>query len=421
MKLQHVIFQLAPKFVVVTKLPFRYLCWWCLLGVVGITATPTLGQIDGPDVRFKKYHLWDEFYTEGATVGDVNKDGKLDIMAGARWFEAPDWKAHDIWKHKKFDYTKGYSDSYLNFATDINKDGWIDLICFDFPGREVYWYENPAGADILWKKYLIDSVASNESPMMVDIDSDGSMDLVYGNEKLGQMVWVSAVVKGKNVSWKRTPISTPKSTGIGAFAHGLGWGDINGDGINDVTIISGWWEAPKDMKTTPWTWHPSNLGKPCAQMLAYDVDGDGDTDVVSSSAHDFGLWWHEQVVKKDGQREFITHNIDTTFSELHSIVLRDVNQDGFPDLITGKRYFSHQGRGPGGQDPAVLYWFELLRTGKNKPVWVRHEIDNTSGVGIQFVAEDMNGDGMLDIVIGNKNGVFYFEQLSPDAKTTPAH
>jgi hypothetical protein len=147
---------------------------------------PLIGscQIAGSDVKFKKFHLWDEFYTEAATVADVNKDGKMDIIAGARWFEAPDWKVHDIWKHKKFDYTKGYSDSFLNFSTDVNQDGWPDLICFDFPGKEVYWFENPAGADILWKRNLIDSIASNESPMMVDVDSDGKMDLVFGNEKV---------------------------------------------------------------------------------------------------------------------------------------------------------------------------------------------------------------------------------------------
>lgn len=376
--------------------------------ILGLSAS-SLAQTTSK-VSFKKTHLWDEFYTEAATVGDVNKDGKTDIIAGARWFEAPGWKVHDIWKPKRFDYTKGYSDSFLNFMTDVNEDGWIDLICFDFPGKEVYWLENPAGADVLWKRSLIDSVASNESPMMVDIDGNGKQDLVFGNEKTGQMNWWTSSVRSKKVTWKSTAISEPRAKGIGMFSHGLGWGDINGDGIKDVLIIGGWWEGPKDMKTSPWKFHEANLGYPCSQMLTYDLDNDGDTDVVSGSAHDYGLWWHEQVKDRQQNISFVRHVIDSTFSELHSIELEDVNNDGLPDLITGKRFFSHQGHGPGGMEPAVVYWFELLKDGKQKPVWVRHLIDNTSGVGIQFEATDMNKDGKLDFVIGNKNGVFYFEQ-----------
>jgi hypothetical protein len=387
---------------------------WLVFGFIFMMhPLSAISQTAGNDVKFKKYHLWDEFYTEAATVGDVNKDGKPDIIAGAMWFEAPDWKMHEIWKHKKFDYTKGYSDSFLNFMMDVNEDGWLDLICFDYPGKEVYWLENPAGAETLWKRNLIDSVASNESPMAVDIDSDGKKDLVFGNEKTGQMAWFSCFVKAKKVTWKRTPISEANAKGVGMFSHGLGWGDINGDGIKDVMIRGGWWEAPRDMKTSPWKFHEANLGEPCSQMLTYDLDNDGDADVITSSAHAYGLWWHEQSLDKDKNIIFKTHTIDSTFSELHSIVLDDVNNDGLPDLITGKRFFSHQGRGPGGLEPAVLYWFELLKDGKQKPVWVRHLIDDTSGVGIQFVAEDMNKDGRLDIVIGNKNGVFYFEQLAP--------
>jgi hypothetical protein len=370
-------------------------------------------QTPSKDVRFKKYHIWDEFYTEGATVGDVNKDGKMDIIAGARWFEAPDWKAHDIWKHKKFDYTKEWGDSFLNFAMDVNEDGWVDLICYDFPGKGVYWLENPAEVEILWKRNLIDSIASNESPMVVDVDSDGKKDLVFGNEKTGQMAWFASSVKAKKVTWKRTAISEPNSKGVGLFSHGLGWGDINKDGLNDVMIRGGWWEAPKDIKSSPWKFHEADLGESCAQMLTYDFDSDGDNDVVASSAHAYGVWWYEQIFDKDKKSSFITHTIDSTFSESHSLVLEDVNRDGLPDLITGKRFFAHMGGGPGGMEPAVIYWFELLKDGKQKPVWVKHLIDDNSGVGIQFVSEDMNKDGLLDIVIGNKNGVFYFEQLAP--------
>jgi hypothetical protein len=199
------------------------------------------------------------------------------------------------------------------------------------------------------------------------------------------------------------------------FAHGLGWGDINGDGRKDVMIIGGWWEAPTDMRASPWKFHEASLGYPCSQMLSYDFDADGDLDIISGSAHNFGLWWHEQV--KDGNQKiaFVRHLIDSTYSELHSMVLKDVDRDGLPDLITGKRYFSHQGHGPGGLDPAVVYWYQLLQNGKKRPYWIRHEIDNTSGVGIQFEAEDINRDGLLDFAIGNKNGVFYFEQTSSKA------
>jgi hypothetical protein len=384
----------------------------CLITLFWLATTPVLvAQTAGRDVKFKKYHLWDEFYTEAATAADVNKDGKPDIIAGARWFEAPDWKAHDIWHHKKFDYTKGYSDSFLNFAVDVNEDGWVDLVSFDFPGKEVCWFENPAGAETLWKRNLIDSVASNESPMVVDVNGDGKKDLVFGNERLGQMAWFSAVVAGKKVTWKRTAISEPNAKGVGMFAHGMGWGDVNGDGINDVMIRGGWWEGPRDMKTSPWKFHEANLGESCAQMIPYDLDGDGDTDIITSSAHAYGMWWFEQISDANKNIIFVKHTIDSTFSESHSLVMVDVNRDGLPDLITGKRFYSHQGRGPGGQEPAVLYWFELLKDGKQKPVWVRHLIDDTSGVGIQFVAPDMNQDGRPDIVIGNKNGVFYFEQV----------
>jgi len=363
------------------------------------------------EVKFKKYHIWDEFYTEGSTIADVNKDGRPDIIAGARWFEAPEWKAHDVWKHKKFFYNKGYSDSFLNFATDVNEDGWPDMILFDFPGKEVYWLENPQAKDVLWTRTLIDSIASNESPMMADIDGDGKQDLVFGNEKTGQMNWWSHSVKAKKVTWTRHAISEPKAKGVGMFSHGLGWGDINNDGIKDVMIIGGWWEAPKDMKATSWKWHEANLGYPCSQMLPYDLDGDGDTDVVSGSAHNYGLWWHEQIKDQNNNISFKRHVIDSTFSEVHSVVMKDINNDGLPDIITGKRYFAHQGEGPGGMEPPFIYWFELLKDGKGKPVWKRHMIDDNSGVGINFEADDINKDGLLDFAIGNKNGVFYFEQI----------
>ena len=79
------------------------------------------------------------------------------------------------------------------------------------------------------------------------------------------------------------------------------------------------------------------------------------------------------------------------------------------DLITGKRYRAHNDGDPGAFDPAVLYWFEFI-PGKN-PQWITHLIDDNSGIGLSFIVEDMNNDHLLDIIISNKKGVFFFRQI----------
>ena len=90
------------------------------------------------------------------------------------------------------------------------------------------------------------------------------------------------------------------------------------------------------------------------------------------------------------------------------LALADINGDGNIDFVTGKRYFAHHGNDPGEFEPAVIYWFEY-KPGK-VPSWTRHEIDNNSGVGLHVTLEDINKDGLLDIVTGNKKGVRIFTQ-----------
>jgi hypothetical protein len=189
----------------------------------------------------------------------------------------------------------------------------------------------------------------------------------------------------------------------------LGWGDINKDGRNDVIIKTGWWESPVNIKDSDWKFHPADLGADCANMFVYDADEDGDQDVISSSTHNYGIWWYEQQKDKNGNISWITHEISKLFSQSHCIAFEDINHDGYPDLITGKRYFAHNGKDPGAYEPAVLYWFEFM-PGK-EPHWIPHQIDDNSGIGNSFVVKDINKDGLTDIITSNKKGVFFFEQL----------
>ncbi len=201
--------------------------------------------------------------------------------------------------------------------------------------------------------------------------------------------------------------------GTKRFSHGLGVGDINGDGLNDVICTEGWWEQPRSGRQgdAPWKFHPAKLGDAVADMIVYDMNHDGKADVIASSAHRYGIWWFEQGDAKEGSPVFTRHDLfPDLVSETHALIAADLNGDGLKDLVTGKRFWSH-GRAEAGSDkPARLYWFEASRGSDGKVAFTPHEIDDQSGIGTQFVVTDFNGDGLLDIISSNKKGVFLEEQ-----------
>ncbi len=144
-------------------------------GLVG-----TFLQAESPNIRFKKTQLDGEFRSEGAAAGDFNRDGRVDIAAGFVWYEAPDWKLHKITADAKAVDPKGYSNSFANFAQDVNHDGWTDLIVIDFPGMPTWWFENPRNQPGPWQRHEVTPVSNNESPQLVDLTGDGKKELVMG-------------------------------------------------------------------------------------------------------------------------------------------------------------------------------------------------------------------------------------------------
>ena len=148
-------------------------------------------------------------------------------------------------------------------------------------------------------------------------------------------------------------------------------------------------------------------------MHAYDVDGDGDNDIITAhAAHDFGLGWYEQI--RDGERNHIPTSFDhgrpsssrivteLLFSEPHSVNLVDIDGDGLKDIVTGKTFWSHHRKSPMWDADPVVYWFQLNRADGVR--WIPHLAGNTSGIGRQVSVDDINQDGLPDIVVGGMKG-----------------
>ena len=374
---------------------------------------------DAAKIGWKKTVVESKFRSEGVAVADVNKDGRLDVLIGDSWYEAPAWKNHEIRKPGDYgDGLRGYSRCMTCWADDVNGDGWVDEIVVGFPGEPAHWYENPKGAAGHWPEHLLWHSACNETPLYTDLFGDGHRVLIMGwqpkgKDNDGTMAWFRP---GPDPSkpWEMHAIGVPGSPGTQRFSHGLGVGDLNGDGRLDVICTGGWWEQPKSGRSqeTPWTFHPARLGDAVADMIPYDLNHGGKADVIASSAHHYGIWSFEQEKGNDPSPTFTQHDLfPRLLSETHALIAADINGDGLKDLVTGKRYWSHGKGEKGWDDPAKVYWFEAGRDTDGNVRFTPHEIDRDSGIGTQFVVLDFNGDGLLDVVTANKKGVFVLEQV----------
>jgi hypothetical protein len=390
-----------------------------MFGVIGLAC-----HLEGKEPIFRKRVLQQEFFAEGASGGDFNGDGEGDIVSGPWIYWGPTFsEKHAIYEPKPFS-VNGYSDNFFAFAYDVDGDKNLDVIFVGFPGAPGWWQKNPGGdaaAKEKWQRFETMPAVDNESPIFGDLTGDGKPEVICAYQGTNGYFEIG---EDPTKTWTFRAV-TPKR-GYQRFTHGLGIGDVNDDGRTDLLEKDGWWEHPQDLQQTPWKFHAFAFSGPGgAQMHAVDLDGDGRNEVVTSlAAHGYGLAYYK---KEDPQGDrftrvdIMTDKVETSptdlaVSQLHAVDIADINADRVPDIVTGKRWWAHNGGDAGENAPALLIWFETVRTPSGLR-FVPNVIDGNSGVGTQVQVFDLNSDKRPDIVVGSKRGVFALMQSAEGEAT----
>lgn len=355
-------------------------------------------------IKFKK-RLIDDVRFEAASVFDVNNDGIPDIVCGENWYEGPDFTK----KHKICDVKPEgeYFNDFGDLPLDVNGDGYLDIVTGAWWEATLKWRENPQGKPVKWKVRDIDPCGWIETLRLVDLDGDGVPEVLTNTP--GAPVAFYKLVMDKN--GKGTGKFDKFVIHPGPSGHGIGWGDIAGNGKQDIILSKGWLEAPKNIFKDKWIYHEEfDLGGASVPIIVYDVNGDGRNDLIVGQAHDYGLFWMEHKVV-NGHRVWQRHEIVPDASQFHDLQMADIDKCGQPELITGKRWRAHNDDDPGSADPVGIYYFKI-KGGK----FEKHNIDygpspQATGCGIHFAVADVNGDGWLDIVAPGKDGLYLFENL----------
>jgi len=393
-----------------------------LLLVFGLLCSALPGSTlhAAPEIRV----LSEQFFGEGACAADIDGDAVQDIVSGPFWYQGPDFKKARRYAPGGPYPRKGYSQFFFCFSGDFNDDGHADILVVGFPGQDAHWFENPGGElaepsqssqEKPWVRRLAHKAVGNESPCFRDLTGDGKPELVFnrGNQEFGY------ATPAAGSDWVFTRVGDGRGCG-----HGLGVGDVNGDGRPDLLCRKGWFEQQGDGGSTSWVLRKIDFGGGGADMHCVDIDGDGDDDVITAkSAHAWGLSWFEQT--EPGT--FREHRILTdkpadspyglAVSQLHAIEIADFDADGRMDFVTGKRFWAHNGKDPGAAQPQALLWFKAVEQAvEDDGPGLRfepHLVHARVGVGTQVSVGSLDTDPRPDIIVGNKLGTFVI--LNPGA------
>ena len=369
---------------------------------VGLSVAALLVCARSPEIVFERKTI-DLGISETCAIADFNNDGRPDIFSGEAWYENPSWKRHPV-RHLQEYGT--YLASLTDLPLDVDGDGFVDIVSSGWHNGKIWWSRNPGKSGSVWEDHTIDQGYPVEFSFLVDLDNDGKARELL--PQFGNQAAPTAWYEVAGGTFKKHVVS-PRS-----YGHGIGAGDVNGDGRNDIITPRGWLEAPSDPRSgEEWKFHPEFEMGQTSFIYVIDLNEDGLPDLLTANAHDYGIFWMEQRPN----HMWVKHSIDDSWSQPHALTLVDLNGDGRKDLLTGKRFMAHDGRDPGEREPLGIYWYEYRLSEDRKSVeWSKHVIDygSRAGGGLQIAVADVYGRGVLDFAAGGKSGLFLFENRSKD-------
>jgi hypothetical protein len=302
------------------------------------------------------------------------------------WLAVPGWLALSSVPRSPSTVTRLTNGSYEGaesvYATDIDGDGNTDIIAAAYFG-DVSWWRNDGGSPVVWTRHIIDDDFTGANQIFAtDIDGDGHTDVLGAAYLASEVSWWRND-GGDPVRWTRHVIDSVFGGACSVFAC-----DLDGDEDTDVlstafdTDTIAWWE--NDGGASPdWTRHllSDDFGG-AHEVRADDIDGDGDHDVVGAAWDgDNVVWWRNDGGSPILWSPFI---IDRDFNGASSIDVADIDGDGDSDIVGAARNVDQ-----------VAWW---SNNGGEPIQWTKHVIASGQAGAWSANSADVDGDGDLDLL-----------------------
>jgi hypothetical protein len=320
-------------------------------------------------------------------AADLDGDADLDVLSNVGWYENEDGQG-------TFSTQRVISTQALVSATAADIDGDDDLDVLATMGREnkIVWFENSSGQATFSEEHIIAAGEGFVSPWFesidaADLDGDGDLDVLSASPNANQIAWHENTNPLGFVSSQQ--IISTEAGGVTSVSAA----DLDGDGDSDVLSASSddgeiaWYPNTDGQGTFGQQQIISASASMARSSSATDLDGDGDLDVLAVSAQD-SITWLENA---DGQGTFNQkHTVHAGGAEwVEAIHVADLDGDGDPDVLSAAPYTGETTIGK-------IAWYENL---DGQGTFGPQQVISTDLEEAQSVhAADLDGDGDLDVL-----------------------